>query len=34
MTLRANYFALAAKGMEILMNQESYLRANSVSQKR
>ncbi|MBN57490.1 MAG: carboxymuconolactone decarboxylase family protein [Pseudomonadales bacterium] len=26
MTLRANYFALAAKGMEILMNQESYLR--------
>ena len=26
MTLRANYFALADKGMEILMNQESYLR--------
>jgi|GEM_PF-4506267 len=25
MTLRANYFALADKGMEILMNQESYL---------
>ena len=27
MTSRANYFVLAAKGMEILMNQESYLRA-------
>jgi AhpD family alkylhydroperoxidase len=26
MTLRANYFVLAAKGMEILMKQESYLR--------
>ena len=27
MTSRANYFVLAAEGMEILMNQESYLRA-------
>lgn len=26
MTLRANYFVLASKGMEILMNLESYLR--------
>jgi AhpD family alkylhydroperoxidase len=26
MTLRANYYDLAAKAMQILMNQESYLR--------
>lgn len=26
MTLRANYFELASKAMQILMNQESYLR--------
>lgn len=27
MALRINYFALASKAMQILMNQESYLRA-------
>ncbi|KGK21472.1 alkylhydroperoxidase [Vibrio navarrensis] len=26
MTLRANYFGLAAKGMQILLDQENYLR--------
>ena len=26
MALRANYFDLASKAMQILMNQESYLR--------
>lgn len=26
MTLRANYFGLAAKGMQILLEQENYLR--------